>query len=277
MSINNDNQTIIQSNAAHIAGSVGVQKTGNKQKLSGIHYDRGIAGISYAVGETSNASQKEKVDALTAQLIQKGEDSCRLSTIGDQFIRDLLKLLIRVFAQMLTTKRTSDLYVLKQTINSFVEKIKDMEEAKEKQYKSSFTQALAGVIGGAIATTLGGVGGALQIGQTTEITDEAGKAIGGSLTSNLGQVGQTMSYPSQAVSQLASSAGTMAANGATREKMEADIRSTAQDQLQEILRKAQDTNQSLEKSVFEYITSLLSMIQQLQQSIRQTEMGIVQA
>ncbi len=258
----------------------GLAKASNKlQPLSGIYGNNGIAGVSYAEDEqpvSRNTTTGD--DQWTAQLVQKGIESCNLNKISDQILRDLLIELIKVFARMVQTQRTQDTTILRQIVESFTAKISEMETAKKEQYSASFAQALAGIIGGAVSTLLAAGGSALQIGQTKQlISEETGKLTGYIQRTKIGDWGSLFANSSQGISQLANSAGTLATTGATREKMEADIRATAQDQVYAILQKAQDTSQNLAKSVFEYINSFLAFVQQLIQAIRQTEMGIVQA
>lgn len=258
----------------------GLAKASNKlQPLSGIYGNNGIAGVSYAEDEQPvSRNDTTGDDQWTAQLVQKGIESCNLNKISDQILRDLLIELIKVFARMVQTQRTQDTTILRQIVESFTAKISEMETAKKEQYSASFAQALAGIIGGAVSTLLAAGGGFMQIGQTKQLTSEVtGKLTGYTQRTAIGDWGSLLANSSQGASQLSNSAGTLAATGATRDKMEADIRATAQDQVYAILQKAQDTSQNLAKSVFEYINSFLSFIQQLLQSIRQTEMGIVQA
>ena len=246
----------------------GLAKASNKlQPLSGIYGNNGIAGVSYAEDEQPvSRNDTTGDDQWTAQLVQKGIESCNLNKISDQILRDLLIELIKVFARMVQTQRTQDTTILRQIVESFTAKISEMETAKKEQYSASFAQALAGIIGGAVSTLLAAGGGFMQIGQTKQLTSEVpGKLTGYTQRTAIGDWGSLLANSSQGASQLSNSAGTLAATGATRDKMEADIRATAQDQVYAILQKAQDTSQNLAKSVFEYINSFLSFIQQLLQ------------
>ena len=65
--------------------------------------------------------------------------------------------------------------------------------------------------------------------------------------------------------------------GQAADKAQAEIRQTTADAMLEVWRKAQDQGQKSTESLMQFITSLLNMMQQLQQSVSATEKAVVQS
>ena len=59
-----------------------------------------------------------------------------------------------------------------------------------------------------------------------------------------------------------------------KDAKDADIKAEREAMVMEIMRKAQEQNQSTAKALMDFINNLLSMIQQLNQNARQTEIQI---
>ena len=219
------------------------------------------------------------------------EPSLKVVTDGD--MRELLKLLIAVLAQMLTTQRQNDLLNLNNLMSSFEAKIKDMKTSRDKQYSAAMTSAVTSIVMGFVSLALTVVGTVIQMrsaantikgskdvsreleeGTITEIKAQAKLksldvsnqpqfTLGGAMTSG----GQTASQMAQGI------AGVVSANQ-QRDAKDADIKAEAEAMVMEIVRKAQEQNQSVAKSLTDAIMSLLSFIQQLIQNASQTERTI---
>jgi hypothetical protein len=87
-------------------------------------------------------------------------------------------------------------------------------------------------------------------------------------------LGGAISSGGQAASQVVQGIAGWASAVQQRDAKDADIAAEAQAMVMEIVRKAQEQNQSTAKALMDFIMSLLSMIQQLNQNARQTEMQI---
>jgi hypothetical protein len=86
-----------------------------------------------------------------------------LKAVTDSDMRELMKLLIAVFAQLLTTQRENDLLNLNNLMSAFEAKIKKMEESRDKQYDAAMTQAITGIVMGAVSLTMTSIGTAMQM------------------------------------------------------------------------------------------------------------------
>ena len=193
-----------------------------------------------------------------------------LKVVNDSDMRELLKLLIAVLAQMLTTQRQNDLLNLNNLMSSFEAKISDMEKSKDEQYKAAWTQAVVGIVMGAVSLTMTFVGTAMQtragynsMANNTKLEADPQYTIGSAL-----------SQSSQFVNSIGNAIGTWCAAKDQQEAKEMDIKAEAEAMVMEIVRKAQEQNQSVAKSLTDAIMSLLSFIQQLIQNASQTERTI---
>lgn len=225
-----------------------------------------------------------------------------MKAVTDSDMRELLKLLIAVFAQMLTTQRQNDLLNLNNLMSSFEAKLKEMENSKDKQYDAAMTSAVTGILMGFASLLMTAIGTGMQMRSAAntmsanEITEKMNKQL--SLSSDMHNIsketfrcsfkellnvatqeqfmrGGAISSGGQAVSQAGQ--GIAGKIGAEQQKdaKDADIKAEAQTMVMEIVRKAQEQNQSTAKALMDFINNLLSMIQQLNQNARQTEMQIV--
>lgn len=87
-------------------------------------------------------------------------------------------------------------------------------------------------------------------------------------------LGGAMTAGSQGASQAAQGIAGWVSAEQQKDAKDADIAAEAQAMVMEIVRKAQEQNQSTAKALMDFINNLLSMIQQLNQNARQTEMQI---
>jgi len=214
-----------------------------------------------------------------------------LNAVTDSDMRELLKLLIAVFAQLMTTQRQNDLMNLNNLMSSFEAKIKDMEESRDNQYDAAMTQAVTSIVMGAVSLGMTIVGTAMQMRsvantmKNNKTTLESFKAGGISeqefkvnfldvTTQKMFQVGQTMGQSAQSVSQTGQGIAGIVSAMQQKDAKDADIKAEREAMVMEIMRKAQEQNQSVAKALMDFINNLLSMIQQLNQNARQTEMQI---
>jgi hypothetical protein len=214
-----------------------------------------------------------------------------LNAVTDSDMRELLKLLIAVFAQLMTTQRENDLLNLNNLMSSFEAKLKEMETSRDKQYDAAMSQAVASIVMGCISLgmTIGGTAMQMRSAANTmknnKITLDSFKAGGISeqefktnfldvASQKQFVIGQTISQSSQTVSQMGQSiAGIFSADQQNDAKL-ADEAAEKQAMVMEIVRKAQEQNQSVAKALMDFINNLLSMIQQLIQNASQTEKTI---
>ena len=103
-----------------------------------------------------------------------------IKAVTDSDMRELLKLLIAVFAQMLTTQRQNDLLNLNNLMSSFEAKIKDMETSRDKQYDAAMTSAVTSIVMGFISLGLTIAGTAMQMGSAAR-TMKASKEVSNKL------------------------------------------------------------------------------------------------
>ncbi len=216
-----------------------------------------------------------------------------IKAVTDSDMRELLKLLIAVFAQMLTTQRQNDLLNLNNLMSSFEAKIKDMETSRDKQYDAAMTSAVTSIVMGFISLGLTIAGTAMQMGsaaRTMKASKEVSNKLGAKEISEVeaqaklknldvsGQpqftLGGAMSSGGQAASQMAQGIAGVVSAMQQKDAKDADIKAEREAMVMEIMRKAQEQNQSTAKALMDFINNLLSMIQQLNQNARQTEMQI---
>lgn len=199
-----------------------------------------------------------------------------MKAVTDSDMRELMKLLIAVFAQLLTSQRQNDLLNLNIMMASFEAKINDMEKSKDEQYEAAWTQAVVSIVMGAVSLAMTCIGTAMQARSaynTTQNNIKDGTNL--SLESDKQFLwGGAMSQSSQFVGSIGNAIGTWCAAKDQQDAKEMDIKAEAEAMVMEVIRKAQEQNQSTAKALMDFINNLLSMIQQLNQNARQTEMQI---
>ena len=231
--------------------------------------------------------------------------------MSDFDIRELMKLLIAAFSELLTADRERALNVLTATVTAFENKIDAMETAAQEQYNSAIASAIGQIAGGCI-TVLGSIIGSsctgaslgknlkadkmqkdldvdLKKGNVTMENDNT--KIDQALTDDqldqakeiqdlresspkCGTAGQFFSGTAMASGQIVSGIAAWISAADAKDKSEADIDSTKADQLLEILKQAQAQYTKGNDSLQQFIDKVLSIMQQLLQSASQTEKAV---
>ena len=226
-------------------------------------------------------------------------------------IRDLMKLLIKAFAQFFQTQRAIDLSNIEQIQAAMEAKIDAMEDEKEASYSAALSQAIGSIVSGAISVGAGLfsiAGGLADIGGgyfSGKELSKADKLLKGSGTVGNNTLTKTDKVQVQQIQQQADHimnrwhGGATIANGLgqainglggiasgtagifsaayTSDAKDAQIQQTTQDAVLEILKKMQNDGSEQTKQLMDFIARILSMIQELQQAAAQTEKTIVQA
>ena len=222
----------------------------------------------------SNTVSSNSLDALVSK-----------SDFSSLDIRGLMKLLIQAFSQFFSTQRTLDLNTITQIQAAMEAKISAMEKEKDESYKAAMTQAIGSIVSGAISVGAGLISFVGAFGSTKNIKEPGGQGTnsqgGGQEITTIVKDGLARAGASadavNACGQITNGvAGIMSADYTANAK-EAQIEQTKQDAILEVLKKMQQDGSEQTKQLMDYISRLLSMIQELQQSAAQTERTIVQA
>ena len=251
--------------------------------------NKSVKNLPSIIGSLLVSSEDKQFQKLVNTGLSAAEPFMKAVTDSD--MRELLKLLIAVFAQMLTTQRQNDLLNLNNLMSSFEAKIKDMETSRDKQYDAAMTSAVTSIVMGFISLGLTVAGTAMQMrsaadtmknNKTTlesfkaqEISEQGFKTQFRDVSAQSQfMIGGAMSSGGQAASQMAQGIAGVVSAMQQKDAKDADIKAEREAMVMEIMRKAQEQNQSTAKALMDFINNLLSMIQQLNQNARQTEIQI---
>ena len=230
----------------------------------------------------SNEETKEDIELknTTDNLIDKLLNS---KTFSDFDMRELMKLLIQAFSQLMNTQRAITLNTLNGILTALQEKIKQMEISRDENYKATMAQATAQLIGACLQMAVA-IGSALTSGVTAlgvGMSKPSGGASTGQLTGQqqiIANVGETVKALWSLLGNLAGIAnpiGTMISAEHTYNAKTAEIASTVQDKLLEVLGKALDECSNQLKVLMDFINTLLKTIMEYIQNNYNTEMKIV--
>lgn len=251
--------------------------------------NKSVTNLPSILGSLLVSSEDKKFQEQVNTALSAAEPFMKVVTDSD--MRELLKLLIAVFAQLMTTQRENDLLNLNNLMSSFEAKIKDMEVSRDKQYDAAMASAITSIVTGFVSLGLTVAGTAMQM-RSAYNTMKGNKNLLKHF--NMGQIkeqqfktdfkdvtsqqqfilGGAMSAGGQAASQIAQGIAGVVSAEQQKDAKNADIAAEAQAMVMEIVRKAQEQNQSTARALMDFINNLLSMIQQLNQNVRQTEMQI---
>ena len=289
-----------------------VQK-GKLGKLEG----GGIVGVTYEDGDKFVSKREEMKGGLMAEkLAERGMNALNegfaamdgavntsskaegttsvfgsYKSVSDFDIRELMKLLIQAFSTLMSTQRQADLNALEGIVTTLAAKIEAMEDAKEAQYKSTLTNAIGSIVAGSVSVVFA-AGSAIASGVglyqsnhlDPSIQNLTRKTANFDQTKKMENAGQGWTIGGKAagesaggLNQITMGITNIISAGQAADKAQAEIRQTTADAMLEVWRKAQDQGQKSTESLMQFITSLLNMMQQLQQSVSATEKAVVQS
>ena len=211
-------------------------------------------------------------------------------------IRDLMKLLIKAFAQFFQTQRSIDLSNIEQIQQAMEAKIDAMEKEKDESYKAAMAQAIGSIVSGAVSVTAGLISAVGSVCSAIGAFNAKGEINSGFAGNDFekkakleeiqqgaqfwGKLGEGVDNLGKATGGLGGIAtgitGIISAKYTAAAK-DAQIEQIKQDAVLEILKKMQNDGSEQTKQLMDFIARILSMIQELQQSAAQTEKTIVQA
>ena len=106
-------------------------------------------------------SGEEKFQSAAETQMQKSSDVYTAQSIVNSYksvtdfdVRELMKLLIQAFAELMSTQRQADLNTLTGIVNTLAEKIDAMEDAKSAQFKSTLASAIGSIVAGSLSVGL---------------------------------------------------------------------------------------------------------------------------
>ncbi len=243
---------------------------------------RGLAsleeGFSRIDGNASNAVPQDQTVNVAQSMLGS------YKSVSDFDVRELMKLLIQAFSQLMSTQRQADLNSLQGIVSTLDAKLDAMKSAKNAQYKSTLTSAIGSIVAGSVSVCMAGVGALAGLGGTEKATPIYNNSSGttdiiGSTKAltNCGALSQFLLSSATPTGQAITGIFNIASAGYAADKAQAEIEQTTADAMLEVWRKAQDQGQKSTEALMQFITSLLNMMQQLQQSVSSTEKTIVQS
>ena len=206
------------------------------------------------------------------------------TTISDFDIRELMKLLIKAFSQLLNSQRQVTLNTITNITTALKAKVAAMEKSRDENYNAAVANAVGSIVSGTFQIA-GGVctmAGALGHGPSKYLRGKVGREKYASAPIEK-KIEMNLKFW-EASSQMFQGAGTIS-NGVaglvsashSKEAKTAEIDTAKNDAILELLRKMTDENSSEFKQLLEFINTLLRMMQELQQNASSTEKTIVQA
>ena len=233
--------------------------------------NKSVTNLPSILGSLLVSSDQES-QKLTNTMLSVSEPFMKAVTDGD--MRELLKLLIAAFAQLMTTQREADLNNLNTLMKSFQSKIDEMENAKKEQYDAAIATAVTSIVCGAVSLGLSILSTCMSVSALKKAGDTQMDQISAKTEAVLKNA-QFVSTVADFSSKTGTGIGGISSAMYTENKMEADKQVEMMNMAMEIARKAREDNQSLAKVLMDAIMNLLSQLQQLNQNARQTEMQIV--
>ncbi len=242
-------------------------------------------------------SGEEKFQSAAETQMQKSSDVYTAQSIVNSYksvtdfdVRELMKLLIQAFAELMSTQRQADLNTLTGIVNTLAEKIDAMEDAKSAQFKSTFASAIGSIVAGSISVGMAagsafcsGMGLYQSNSQQGEFLAKPGNTVANmpSFIENAGKgwtiAGDALGQSSGGIGQILTGITQIVSAEYAADKAEAEIQQTVADATLEVWRKAQEQGQKTTDALLQFINNLLSMMQQLNQSISSTEKAVVQS
>ena len=235
--------------------------------------------INKLAGLTSDIAQELNDNKLIGQV-----NNLMKKSISDFDIRELMKLLIKAFSQLMNSQRQVTLNTITNIVTALKAKIADMEKSRDENYNAALASAIGSIVMGTLQVIGGAVSAASAAHTGHEIkTNFVGRGTEGALAGNpefqkiiktgelLDNIGKAVGYSGQLANGIA---GIINAQYQSKAK-DADIDSAIQDALMEVLRKMQDEGSNEFKQLIQFVSTLLQMLQELQRNASSTEQTIV--
>ena len=214
----------------------------------------------------------------------KIESLIKQGALSDFDIRELMKLLIKAFSQLINAQREITVNNIRGIMDALQTKIEQMAKSRDENYNAAIAQATAQIVSGCIQV----LGSVLAMAGASA-GKNASTVKGGSNTENVGALKQFFgrslfsACDGQAILKLADGLGQIVtgatggiAAGYQAEAKNADIEATKADALMEVLRKMQEENTNQLKELMDFISTLLRVMQELGQNASATEKSIAQ-
>ena len=230
--------------------------------------------LSKEVTEEDLQIQKQALDIISR--LNSG------GTISDFDIRELMKLLIKAFSELMNAQREIELNTVNNIIAALETKIAAMEKSRDENYKAAITQAVGQIVSGALQIGAGIVSivGACRAGGKLNQKTK-GVATEDQVKLNSATFEKTLTKY-KGITDIINACGTittgitgLVAAGQQAEAKSADIISAIADALMEVARKMQEAVSSALSKLMEQIAALLQVISSLIQSTSAAEKSIV--
>ena len=203
-------------------------------------------------------------------------------TISDFDIRELMKLLIKAYSELMKSQREITLATITGIIDALNTKIQAMEISRDENYKAAMAQAVGQIVAGCIQVTASFTQAVCAFAEGAYKTNGFGGRANEMDAHEKAEVAmwKSVSAFAKAFGDLSSVSsgivGIIAASHSNQAKT-ADITSAKADAMMEVLRKMQEENSNQLRQLFDFISTLLRTMQELQQNASATEKSIVQA
>lgn len=167
-----------------ITYSAGTQESNNYSEAQVNEFRKSL---SYAIGNTSTIDLLDILGSFTQSTLGTNEVTkddeelakdvdglLKKSTISDFDIRELMKLLIKAFSQLMNSQRQVTLNTITNIVTALKAKVKDMEKSRNE----NFNAALASAIGGIVSGALQAAGGAFSLVGSSKTQSQTSKVEG---------------------------------------------------------------------------------------------------
>lgn len=201
--------------------------------------------------------------------------------ISDFDIRELMKLLIAAFSELMTADRERAANVAAATVAALESKISAMETAAQEQYKSAIASAIGQIASGVVSITASGLGAYhAHKGPKTETkpnfsgTNKDQDIGSETFTTKSGMLADLFNNSAVPLGKIIEGMASIDAAEHGLAKSEADIEAAKADALLEVLRQAKDQYTKGSDSLQQFVDKILNIMQQLLQSASQTEKAV---
>ena len=233
-----------------------------------------VVEIVEALGGTNDEVTPESAEF--AEEVQKAVENFLNSKIfSDADMRELMKLLIKAFAQLLNSQRAIDLAAINIMIDAFNSKIEAMEQSRDAEYKAAMTEAITKIITGvlqvgmAIFSMIGAAG--REKSASASATPGAAKVAGNEDDMNGGDF---LAQLIKAGGEFVEGASGMIAAGYKYDAASAKILAEKADAILKVVEKMLDSGSKNFDELKKAINDFLSTLKEILQGISSTEMQV---